>query len=312
MVLLVEKLSRSLKFPRRPENHRRLKKPDASSSSLLNFRSKISEFIAGILVEPQLVTAAGFNKCFELIHTTNRAFSELLIELDYPMNSSQWCANLTHHYLSCTLHLLNLSNAITSAAARLNQSKMSILHAAALINTSPPTPSATRHLHIISVTTINPGEMFRSETPMIAMEEERACSKQEQAIAEALILCKNIGFLALGFVVSGLSGDDQAYLEIKKIAGGFDDSLLREVDSRLHRELKKGMVEVREVNMATENLQSAIMSDNGRCSDAVEEVKRRLKVMENSIHEIEKKANDLFSQVLNVRNKLLANIRLPE
>lgn len=309
MVLLVEKLSRSLKFPSRQENHRHLKS-DASSASLRNFRSAISEFIAGIMVEPELMSVAGFNKCFELINTCNRGFAELVIDIDYPMR--QWGPNLTDAYLSCTLHLLGLSNAVTSAAARLSQVKMSILHALALINRSPP--MASRHLSIISP---GVGEMFKFERA-IEMRGRPPSSQQEQVLTQALGLSKNIGFLALGFVVSGLCGDDQPYMEMRKNAGvfEFDDPLCKDVDSRFYRELQLqggiGMVEVREVNASTERLQSAIISNTGRCTQPVEDLKTRLKLLENSIHGVENQANQLFSQVLSARNKLLGNIRIPE
>lgn len=288
MVLLVDKLGRSLKF--------QSNKSDALSASLTDFRSTISESIAAALPKPDpdssgLVSLAGFNNCFELIRATNAAFAKLAVEIDYPMR--RWGAALTDDYLSFTSHLLGLINAVTSSLSHLTHAKMSLLHA---LNTS------ARRLSRIAEATI-PGERFKVERPIATG--ERHCSREELVLIHALALSEKIGLLALGFVVSGLCGDAKSYLGIRKIAGGVDDSVLKDLDSRFCKELMglQGIVveEVKEVNDLVD-----------KCSESVEELKRRLKMMEKSIQGIDKQANNLFSQVLNARNKLLGNIRFPE
>lgn len=287
MVLLVEKLSRSLKLPSMLDD-RRLK-PDGLSSSLSKFRSKISEFIAGI--PPPGSELAGFNSCFDLIHAANRAFAEMAVEIDHPMR--QWGPNLTDDYFTSTSDFLALLNAVASSVSRLTHAKMSLRHAA---STSPPSAASK-----IAAAPHHDLKLDRA----IRMGVKDEGSPQEHALLRALALCKTIVSLALGFMVSGLQGDIEAYLEVRRNLGEFDDSLLKDVDSRLYRELiesKGGMKEVREVNAAIEQV-SAV---------GVDDLKRRLKDLENSLEAVEKQANHLFSQVLSARNKLLANIRFPE
>lgn len=289
MVLLVDKLGRSLKFPSN-------KSGDALSPSLAAFRSKISQSIAAALPKPDpnpsgLVSLTGFSSCFELIHATNAAFAKLAVEIDYPMR--RWGAALTDDYLTFTSRVLGLINAVTSSLSHLTHAKMSLLHA---LNTS------ARRLSRIAAAVV-PGERFKVEKPIATG--ERHCSREERVLIHALALSERIGLLALGFVVSGLCGDAKFYLGIRKTAGGVDDSVLKDLDSRLCEELMglQGIVveEVKEVN----DLVSA-------AGESVEELKRRLKMMEKSIQGIDKQANDLFSQVLNARNKLVGNIRFPE
>lgn len=290
MVLLVEKLGRSLRFPSTLED-RRLKSD--SSLALANFRSKLSEFIAGILLpESELASLAGFNKCFDLVHATNRAFAEMAVDIDYPMR--QWGANLTDEYLSSTSNFLGLLNAVASSVSHLTHAKMSLLHAVS-------SPSAARRLNKIAAA----AQILRFERAIGTGERPRS-SPQEHALLHSLILCKKIGSLAMGFVVSGLCGDVEPYLEIRRNHGEFDDSLLKDVDSRFYLELMESqgtMKEVREVNVAIDHI-----SANG----CAEDLKRKLKVLENSLERIEKQSNDLFSKVLSARNKLLANISFPE
>lgn len=281
MLLLVEKLGRSLKFPSKPVD--RHLKSDALSESLADFRSKISEFIAGILLpESELLSLKGFNKCFELIHTSNRALAELAIAIDYPMN--QWGANLSDEYLSCTSDLLSLSNAVTSSVSHLTHAKMRLLHAVDISHGLAAAP-----------------QKLKFERPIIRLG-ERACSRQERVLLQALIFGRKLALLALGLVVSGLCGDVEPYLAVRRNAGELEeDPLVKDVDSRFYRELVGVgvMEEVREVNAAVG-------------AQSVEEVKRRLKVMEDSLQGIEKQSDHLFSQLLTARNKLLANIRFPE
>ncbi|KAL1535085.1 hypothetical protein AAHA92_31181 [Salvia divinorum] len=276
MVVLVEKLGRSLNFPSSSKPKpldRHLK-----SAPLADFRSKISEFIAGMGSE--LLSLKGFNKCFELIHTSNSALADLAIQIDYPMR--QWGPCLTAEYLSCTSDLLSLSNAVTSSVSHLTHAKMRLLHA---LSTSPATSAAAR-------LAAPPQQKIRFEKA-IMLGERGACSRQERVLLEALIMCRKLGLLALGLVVSGLCGDAESYMEMRRKAGGIDDPLLKEVDMRFCKEV-------------------VVMEEVGEVEMGVEEVKRRLKVMEDSLQRINTQTDHLFSQLLNARNKLIAHISFPE
>lgn len=280
MVVLVEKLGRSLNFP--SSKPKPLDRP-LKSAALADFRSRIAESIAAIGSE--LLSLKGFTKCFDLIHTSNTAFAELAVQIDCPMR--QWGPCLTAEYLSCTSDLLSLSNAVTSSVSHLSHAKMRLLHALA---TSPAAESR--------LAAAPPQQKITFEKAITLG--ERAASRQEQVLLEALILCRKLGVLALGLIVAGLCGDAETYMEMRRKAGGIeiDDPLLKEVDSRFCKAVAGVVImeEVRAVEMG----------------EGVEEVKRRLKVMEDSLQRINTQTDHLFSQLLSARNKVIANIRFPE
>ncbi|KAL7120475.1 hypothetical protein ACP275_02G125200 [Erythranthe tilingii] len=293
MVLLVQKLARPFKFPSRLENRHR-----SSGDPLCNFRSKISGFINQTWSKPEsgrpekFLSRTGFDKCFELIQTTNRAFAKLVVEIDLPV--SRWSGKLTERYLSHTLISLDILNAVSSSVSHLNQAKISVSHAVS---------SSANHLKKIAGE--NQCKNFKPESPSsssIRFQERPGFENEESAVFQALVLSEKIGFMALGFVLSGFCGGDakKTYVEIRKLAGGFDDSLIKDLDFRFCQEIQGNtivMEEVRQVNRAIEEI-------------SVEELKIRLNELENLIESVEKQANHLFSEILAARNKLLDNLRL--
>ncbi|KAL7158042.1 hypothetical protein ABFS83_02G116500 [Erythranthe nasuta] len=293
MVFLVQKLARPFKFPSRLENRHR-----SSGDPLCNFRSKISGFITQTWSKPEpggpekFLSRTGFDKCFELIQITNRAFAKLVVEIDIPM--SRWSGKLTERYLSHTLISLDILNAVSSSVSHLNQARISVSHAVS---------SSANHLKKIAGE--NQCKNFKPESPSssssIRFQERPGSDKQESAVFQALVLSEKIGFMALGFVLSGLCGGDaKPYVEIRKLARGFDDSLIKDLDLRFCQEIQGNtivMEEVRQVNRAIEEF-------------SVEELKIRLNELENLIESVEKQTNHLFSEILAARNKLLDNLRL--
>ncbi|KAL0379849.1 UNVERIFIED_CONTAM: hypothetical protein Sangu_0049200 [Sesamum angustifolium] len=275
---------------------------------LSGFRSKVSGSVNQVLFKRdnpgrKFLSLTGCKECFEMIDVGNRAFAKLVVEIDCPM--SRWGWRVTDGYLNYTLILLDLLNSINSSVSHLSQAKMSISHALNLIRNSP----TAKNLKKISGSSTGKGFRFEGS---VRMEERPVCEK-ELVLLQALMVSKKIAFLALGLVLSGCSGDAKPYMEVRKIAGGFDDPLIKVLDSRFCHEvteIQQGtMEEVEEVNSATERVSAAISA--GRYSEAaVEEVKTRLETLENSIQGIQKQANKLFSEVLAARNKLLDNIRL--
>lgn len=298
MVLLsVQKLARPLKFSSRPErNHHHRQTSAAAAAALRNFRSKISARIS---------QQKGPHKCFELIHTTNRAFAELAVEIDYP--SSRWSGKLADEYLTHTMNLLDLLNSVNSAASHLTQAVISVHHAVTLVEKSPQ--SAAQHLKKIQIQ--GKGFKIRPGQRSIGIGERRALSDDKEIVVlQALILSKRIGFLVLGFVLSGLCSDDaEIYLEIGKSFVD-DDSLIKDLDLRLLKEVRGMQGIVEEVNRAIERLAADLSTGSSSCGEAAAEVKMRLEILENSIQGVEKEADNLFSQVLGARNKLLDNLRL--
>ncbi|KAL6524613.1 hypothetical protein OROHE_016284 [Orobanche hederae] len=74
-------------------------------------------------------------------------------------------------------------------------------------------------------------------------------------------------------------------MDVRIFLGWFDDFVIKDLDSRLCKEVAGIIGKVNEVN-------NAICDE--RCSGTVDELKRRLKVLGSSI---EKQPNNLFSQV---------------
>ncbi|GER45357.1 arginine/serine-rich 45 [Striga asiatica] len=271
MILLSQKLSR-------PSNK---KQPHHTlSSSLHDFRSRISDFISQARFGPN---RAGLEKCFDLINTANSAFAIMAAQIDHPM--SKWGENLTERYLSYTLTLLGLLNSVSSSLSHLNRVKMS---------------NACGCLKKIQKEEFDPS--FKPESAM--SREENPGSYKDRLLLDGLSVLEKMGLLAMGFVLSGLCSDGKAYMEMRSCVGGFEDSLTKELDSRLCKEVMGRLDEVKEVNVAVDRLSEV------KCIDGVEELKLRLEVLDCLIQGIEKQANALFSHVLGVRNKLIDNIRL--
>ncbi|KAL8061961.1 hypothetical protein ABFX02_02G116500 [Erythranthe guttata] len=302
MVLLLHKLALPLKFP--SSNHR---SSGNLSASLHNFRSRISGFITQTWSKPEkyFLSRTGFDKCFELIQTTNRAFAKLVVEIDHPM--SRWSGKLTESYLSHTLISLDILNAVSSSVSHLNQAKISISHAVSLIqNSSPPSSAAASRLKKIAGENPYSCKNFKSEglssssSSSIRFQERPGFENdQESVVLQALVLCKKIVLMALGSVLSGFCGDAKTYMEIRELAGGFDDSLIKDLDLKFCQEIQGNLIvmeEVKEINKAIEEF-------------SVEVLKIRLDELENLIQSIEKQTNHLFSEILAARNKLLDNLR---
>lgn len=188
---------------------------------------------------------------------------------------------------------MELLNAVNSSVSHLSQAKLPLHHAVILLRNSPSSDQS-KYLKKIAPKRII--KEFKFERP-VKVQEKPGCD-QESVLLQALIVSKKVGFLALGFVVSGLCGDAKPYMDIRNFVGVFDDSVVKDLDSRLCKEVAGIMGEVKEVNNAI---------CDGRCSQTVDELKRRLKVLESSIQIVEKQSNNLFSQVLSTRNKLLDN-----
>lgn len=134
--------------------------------------------------------------------------------------------------------------------------------------------------------------------------EEKSCFGKESVILQALSAMKSIEFWAFDAILSGM--------ETRKSAGN-NCSNKNCLNSRFCKEIneKPGtMKEMREVHDAAMHLAAEIST--GRCKEAAEELKRRLIMQENSLQEIEKQTQSLFSQLLAARNQLLDNFRLRE
>ncbi|KAL0425669.1 UNVERIFIED_CONTAM: hypothetical protein Sradi_1101700 [Sesamum radiatum] len=184
-----------------------------------------------------------------MIDVGNRAFLKLVVEIDYPM--SGWGGRAHEEYLNYSLILLDLLNSINSSVSHLGQAKISISHALNLIRNSP----TAKNLKKISGRSTGKELRFEGWKKGLSV-------RRNWWFSRLMMVSKKIAFLALGLVLSGCSGDAKPYIEVRKIAGGFDDPLIKVLDSRFCQEvteMQQGtMEEVEEVNSATERLSTAI------------------------------------------------------
>ncbi|XP_073283257.1 UPF0496 protein 4-like [Primulina huaijiensis] len=291
MVILLERF----KFPVGIEVHNNKYKPP--STSLRSFRSEISNFMSQFLSKN--LPLAGFDRYFEFIQLTNNAFAKLVVDIEHPM--CEWGAKTREQYLSYSLNLLDLLNAISSSISHLNQSKISNLYALRLVESSPS--FAAKRLKKIPKTTFDLGMDLKEEGWSVGIR-EKPNSKKETTVLDALTVVRRIGVLTLGLVLSSLCNDAKPYEDVRKIVLGSDDSLIKDLDTILGKDVEKTDGVIQEVNAAVDRLSA----DNsaGNWGKAAWDMKNLLETLENTIQGIEKKASSLFSEVLETRNELLA------
>lgn len=297
VVLLVQRLGRSLKFPSRMENH------NPNSRALLDsvdvFRSKISNITSQILLKPvegsELLSLAWVQKCVGVLDMVNKDFARLVVEIDYPMKA--WGGAATEEFLKYSLQVLDLLNSVSSSISHLNQAKISLIYALSQVEKSPSYAKENLMQIRPKCCSIKLGEDSEVEGLLSGIE-EKSCSEKEFIVLQALSAMKSIEFWVLDAILSSV--------ETRKS----NSSNTNCPNSKFCREINEkpdAIKEVREVNDAAMHLASELST--GRCNEAAKELKRRLVVLENSLQEIEKQTKALFSQILDTRNQLLENFR---
>ncbi|KAE8650925.1 hypothetical protein Csa_002043 [Cucumis sativus] len=125
------------------------------------------------------------------------------------------------------------------------------------------------------------------------------------------MIMKQIGLWVCGIVISGLSGDAEAFLEMRKSYDEFGVSGLDRLDFIVHKAICESGVrlkEIKEVNDAVELLVASVAA--GKSSDAAQNLHKRLEVLEKEVDDLRKEVDSLFSDVLEERTKLLDCFRL--
>ncbi|KAM3323489.1 hypothetical protein P3S67_004640 [Capsicum chacoense] len=301
MVLLVEKLSHFLKNPNRMENDHHNSEA-LLASSLQGFRSDVSKIMNKVLPIPepgteqefQFMSLAWIEKCVDVIPLTHRAFAKLVVEIDHPMN--KWGKSQVEEYLDYSLNLLDLLNSVTSGVSHLSHARLCISHGLSLIGKNSYS-LALEHLNEIQPYDL--GKEFKVERKIITENQESSCSGKDLIIHQSLCILMSISLWIFGVLLSGICSTVKPYMELRKSAGLFNDSLIRGWDSILANEIAKSCgvsKEVKEINEVTRNLKAAVA--NGKVDEHVTELKRRLKGLEELLQTIGKKTNGLFSEVL--------------
>lgn len=310
MVLLIEKLT---KHYFKLENHHHAithLQPEELSSSLLAFKSHVSKSIDQLAsdLKPGSETPLSltwFGKCFGLLPFINKAFGKLVVDIDYPMSKLEIFS--IEEYLSYTLSLLELLNSISSCFSHLGQASLSLVHGLTLVENSPSLATKP-YLKAIQ---LQQG-CFSTNFGQDHDDEKRVFfSGKEWMVHEAVKEMRSIGFWVCGVMLSCLYGDGKPYMELRKIAGGFDGgSLVATLDSKIGEQLMKQrpiFSEIKEVNNAVSNL--LVASDEVR-HDAAKELQTKLSVLEKLSDDIRKEVDNLFANVMTQRSELIDGFRL--
>lgn len=309
MVILVEKLGRSLKFHHRLDhnNHPNHDAEEALLASFQAFRSKVSKLLSQIMVEAkpgsEFLSLAWVHRCLEALPMMDKAFAKLVVDVDYPIG--KWEAAASEAYLKHSLNVLELLNKISSSLSHLSQARLALSHGLSLIESSPSL--ALKHLQNIQPNDL--GNDFKVEG--IKENEEQFSSRKESIIHEAMMIMISSGLWLFGIMISGLCSDVKPYFLMRKSAPKLHDPSLESLDSLLGEEIrqKKSMLkEIKEVNEAAAELVAEIAQRKGDA--AAEILGRRLAVLEKVLQKIGKQTDCLFSEALAARNKLLDTIRL--
>ncbi|XP_028760564.1 protein BPS1, chloroplastic-like [Neltuma alba] len=273
------------------------------SSSLQAFRSIASNSISQ-LPQSEILSLLWIHKFLGLLPSINRAFAKLLVDIDYPMSS--WDSESVQLFLRYSVNLLDLFNSISSCLSHLGQARMSLCHGLSLLENSPS--SAMKHLKPIP-----PGRFNLSfdEDTKAEDREAKDCSGKQMVVHEAVNELKRIVFWVCGIFLSGLCSEWKPYLEMRKITGGFDDSSVFTLDSRINElmliEKMPVLKEIEEINGSVANLLAA--SDAEKL-DASMELQKELHVLEKLMDDASKEVDELFGNVMTQRNELIDCFRI--
>ncbi|KAJ7982261.1 protein BPS1, chloroplastic-like [Quillaja saponaria] len=308
MVLLIEKFA---KLYSKLENHHHHPHHDHHlleelSASLEAFRSNVSNLLNQLELSwkpgSEILSLTWIQQCFGVLPIINKAFAKLVVGIDYSM--SKWEADSIEEYTNFRLTLLELFNSISSCLSHLGQDRVSLSHGLSLVENSPSL--ATKHLRPIRPSGFckNFGEGVSKEG-----DKERIFSDKELIVNQALKETKEIGFWVCGIVLSGLCNSAQPYMEMRKMVGGFVNSSLIKLDSRIYEafmEERAVLKEIKELNDAVACLIAAPVSGK---IDAAEELNTKLDVFEKLLEDIGKEVDHLFTKTLAERNEMIDCLR---
>ncbi|XP_038905091.1 uncharacterized protein LOC120091232 [Benincasa hispida] len=291
------------------EDHRHHHDSEACSAAIQRFLSQISIRLNDVGFDfnkptSEILSFSLIKQCFELLRIQHRAFAKLLMEIDYPVRKHEGSSG--DEFLKYTLKLLDLLNLISSCIAHLGQARLELSHALSLVEASPS--SAIDRLKPIGTSSFNKEPIKEGENGEICVELEK--SEKELVVCRALMIMKQIGLWVCGIVISGLSGDAEAFMEMRKSSGELGVSGLDRLDFTVHKAICESGVrlkEIKEVNDGVELLVASMAA--GKRSDAAENLQKRLEALEKEIDDLRKEVDSLFSDVLEERSKLLDCLR---
>lgn len=307
MILSVQKLVFFPKHSSKLENHHHHHHhpSEAFSASLQAFHSDVSNCLSKLSPNSDLgsefLSLVWLQQCFEQLPIVNKAFSKLVVEIDYPI--SKWEVSSIEDYLNYSLNLLEFVNSISSAISQLNQTRVSVSHALSIIENSPEKLKRLKEIRLKDCKDLRIKGIGESK--------QKISTEKGFVLHQALLVLKSTGLWVSSVLLSGLCSDVKPYMDIRQSAGGFILPTLNALDSSVCKEMmeNRGIVkEFREINESVDYLISA-MANGKTVADSAKELKRRLEVIEKVLKGIGEAANQLFSEVMAGRNELLDILR---
>jgi hypothetical protein len=290
-------------------HHDHHQQSEGLSESLKAFRSEVSKLINELALDSkpgsEILSLFWIQKCLGILPLINKAFAKLTLEIDYPI--SKWKVDSIEEYLSYSLCLLDLFNSISSCFSHIERARLSLIHALQVFENSPASDTSnSNHLKAIKPSCLNTkfGEELCKRSDKV-----RFFSDKEFVVNEGLKELKKFGFWVCGILLSGLCSDVKPYIEVKKMVGGFDGSLIFTLDSKISEELgekKLILKEVKEVNDAIDYVLDA--SDEVK-NDAVNELEIKVNKFVEVFDAVKSEVDDLFSKVMALRIELIDHLR---
>jgi hypothetical protein len=304
--MVVEKFAKL--FFKKENHHKCHPQPNEklSSSSLHAFHSNVSKHINQLAVElkpeSENLSMSWFLRCFGLLPIIHKAFAKLVMDIDYPM--SQWDVDSIEGYLNYTITLLELLNSISSSLSHLGHAKLSLAYGLTLLEKEKSLSLARKHLKPIQLAgcfSNNFGKPFHTQD-----HRAKIFSGKELIVHEGVKEMKSIGFWVCGVLLSCLYGDFKPYLELRKIVGGFDGSLVATLDSKISEKSVKNKPNFSEMEEINNFVAHLVAGDD----DATKELQRKLCELEKLFGDISKEVDHLFDDVMSQRSKLIDGFRL--
>ncbi|XP_057750184.1 protein BPS1, chloroplastic-like [Arachis stenosperma] len=298
-------------------NHDHYNQPEKFLASLHAFRCEVSRFIGQLSLdvlkpgggpsssEILFLSLTWIEKCFGILPFTNKAFANLVVDIDYPL--STWEVGSIEGYLSYSLCLLEIFNSISSSLSHLAQSRLSLAHGLSVLeDSSLPSSMATKHLKPIEPCCSNFNVNFANELSKES-DQGRIFSGKEWVVSEALKEMKSLGFWVCGILLSGLCSNNKPYMELREILGGFDGSLVVTLDSKINEQIMEKIPVLKEVKEINDSVAQVLVDGS---DVAAKEMQTKLQVLENLCDVVRTMVDDMFNKVMTQRTELIDCLRL--
>ena len=120
---------------------------------------------------------------------------------------------------------------------------------------------------------------------------------------------KSIEFSICGVLLSCLYGDAKPYIELRKIAGGFENSLVSTLDFKITEKVAKKKPSFNEIEEINNFVAHLVASDEVK-DDATKKIQRNLCELGKIFDDISKEVDHLFDDVMTQRIELVDGFRL--